>query len=132
MANAGPASPLLDGVSAILRSVSCGRVCTVSMRSGKGVENCVNTQDIVAGMAGGAQLDVTGSMRNGFRKLCATLGTGGASQIGSCRHSDVMTLLLWGNSLARRTYQSPATTTCHSPIASAAPKDGSFMPSRGD
>jgi hypothetical protein len=82
MADAGPASPLLDGVSAILGSVSCGRVCTVSMRPGKGVENCVNAKDIVAGMAARAQLDVTGSMRNGFRKLCATVGTGGASQIG--------------------------------------------------
>jgi hypothetical protein len=55
MADAGPASPLLDDVSAILRSVSCGRVCTVPMRPGKGVENCVNTKDIVAGMAARAR-----------------------------------------------------------------------------
>jgi hypothetical protein len=32
------------------------------MRPGKGVENCLNAKDIVAGMAGRAQLDVTGSM----------------------------------------------------------------------
>jgi hypothetical protein len=65
MAHAGSASALLDGVSAVFRSVSCGRVCTVSMRPGKGVENCLNTRGILAGMAGRAQPDVTGPYETG-------------------------------------------------------------------
>jgi hypothetical protein len=40
------------------------------MRPGKGVENCLNAKDSVAGMAGRAQLDVTGSMLvNVFTKM---------------------------------------------------------------
>lgn len=83
MANARPAGSLPDGVSAIFRSVSCGRVCTVSMRPGKSVENCPNTKDIVAGMAGRAQLDVTGSAPNGFRKLCRHSGPAVRHRLGN-------------------------------------------------
>lgn len=56
MAEADPGRPMLDGVGAIFRAVSCGGVCTVLMRPGTGAENCLNTRNILAGVAGSAQL----------------------------------------------------------------------------